>query len=75
LAVNEIDMWQIFYALFEVKPSLMQQQGRTKVRSNFAPNQFASIPWGDPVVSGKEIERTDTFQVLSNNVNGLSSAD
>jgi hypothetical protein len=39
-----------------------QQQGRAKTRSNFVPNQFASIPWGDPVVSGEEIESTDTFQ-------------
>jgi exonuclease III len=52
-----------------------QQQGRTKLRSNFAPDQFASIPWGDPVVSGEEIVSTDTFRVLSHNVNGLSSAD
>ena len=52
-----------------------QQQGRAKLRSNFVPDQFASIPWGDPVVSGKEIESTDTFRVLSHNVNGLSPAD
>ena len=51
------------------------QQGTAKTRTAFVADQLASIPWGDTVVSGTEVEDTDTFRLISHNVNGLSSAD
>ena len=49
--------------------------GRTKSTANFVVDHFASIPWGDPVVSGEEVEKTGIFRIISHNVNGLSTAD
>ena len=34
-------------------------------------DQLASIPWGDHVLSGKEVEEQNIFRVLLHNVNGL----
>ena len=50
-------------------------EGRTKQREDFVPDQFASIPWGDPVASGTETKKNEIFRVISHNVDGLSSSD
>ena len=44
-------------------------------RADYEIDHLASIPWGDNVLSGKEVEDTNIFRVLSHNVNGLSSTD
>ena len=52
------------------------QQGRSPLsRTDIGVDHLASIPWGDPVVSKQEVEETDTFRIISHNVNGLSTAD
>ena len=52
-----------------------REEAATGARTAFVVSDLASIPWGDTVVSGKEVEDTETFRLLSHNVNGLSSAD
>ena len=51
------------------------QQMRREMQVDSVTNQFASIPWGDPAASGKEIKKNEIFRLISHNVNGLSSAD
>ena len=51
------------------------RHGRPVHRTAIQVDQLASIPWGDPVATKEEVVDTDTFRLLSHNVNGLSSAD
>jgi ribonuclease HI/exonuclease III len=64
--------------LFEYSDLLDQSQntqGRQIPRTDFVIDHSVSIPWGDPVSTGNEVEDADTFRLISHNVNGLSTAD
>ena len=55
--------------------SVNQQARERPLQANLAIDQLASIPWGDIVIPANEVQDTDTFRILSHNVNGLSTAD
>ena len=51
------------------------ERGLSKQAVDFQVTPQASIPWGDHLASGREVEDQGIFRVLSHNVNGLSKSD
>ena len=50
-------------------------KGQQKLKTDFEQETQRSTPWGDPVKSRSEVESTNSFRLISHNVNGLSTAD
>jgi hypothetical protein len=46
-----------------------------KISDDYSFEQRHSEGWGDPTISGSEIEEQKLFRFLSHNVGGLSTAD
>jgi exonuclease III len=55
--------------------SVNQQARERPPEANPVIDQLALIPWGDIVIPANEVQDTDTFRILSHNVNGLSTTD
>ena len=51
------------------------ERGLSKQAADFHGTPQSSLPWGDILSSGIEVEDQGIFRVLSHNVNGLSKAD
>jgi hypothetical protein len=64
--------------LFEFCPPTegpQHERGLPKNRADFEESAQHSLPWGDHVKSGTQVDETGIFRVLSHNVNGLSPAN
>jgi hypothetical protein len=54
---------------------LQHERGLPKVRTEFESSPQNSIPWGDPIISGRQVLDSGIFRLVSHNVNGLSPAN
>ena len=64
--------------LFEYAPlsgGRKHERGLSKDKSDFTSLPQHSVPWGDPVISGSEVDARGVFRLISHNVNGLSTSD
>ena len=64
--------------LFEYVPLVegrKHERGLSKDKSDFELQPRHLVPWGDPVISGTQVDERGVFRLISHNVNGLSSAD
>ena len=64
--------------LFEYVPlskGRKHECGLSKDKSDFESLPGHSVPWGNHVISGSEVDSRGVFWLISHNVNGLSSAD
>ena len=51
------------------------ERGLPKDSADFEVPAQVSLPWGDPVISGQQVDETGIFRIVSHNVNGLSPAN
>ena len=64
--------------LFEYVPSVegpKHERGLSKEKTEFICLPQHTLPWGDHVISGTEVNTNGVFRLISHNVNGLSTAN